>query len=93
MQYELTKYISKNKIIGKLKPQVKDFLAAQRLDSLFKKDITNEDLNIRSRAAFIPLDSKSRVSCPVSFRTFKIGIGKFQNVLIGGLFDRIFDEI
>ena len=62
-------YLAKNKIVGKLSSSVRDFLAAQRLDNLFKKDHEAiKELNIRSRAAFIPLDLKSRRPCPVSYR-------------------------
>jgi len=50
-------------------------IAVQRLKSLFKNEITNDDLNIRARAGLIPLDLKSRVACPITFRTFKIGLG------------------
>ena len=73
-QEQISKYLSKKaKSLKKLNPQVRDFLATQRLQQLFSKQ--PQELNIRARASLIPLDLKKRDHCPLTFRTFKIGQG------------------
>ena len=74
-QEQISKYLSKKSgtSVQKLNPQVRDFLATQRLQQLFSKEPT--ELNIRARASLIPLDLKKRDPCPLTFRTFKIGQG------------------
>ena len=75
-QEELAKYLSSRKgQLSKLSGQVRDFLALQRLSSLFDKVNKAPQLNIRARAALVPLDLKERSPCPISFRTFKVGLG------------------
>ena len=74
-QEQISKYLSSGKArsLEKLNPQVRDFLATQRLQQLFSKQ--SGELNIRARASLIPLDLKKRDHCPLTFRTFKIGQG------------------
>jgi len=78
-QEQIAKYLTENREkngqqISKLKPQIRDFLAAKKLNDIFNKDPV-KDLNIRARAVLIPLDMKKRTYCPLTFRTFKVGQG------------------
>ena len=73
-QEQISKYLSKKaNNIKKLDSKVRDLLASQRLNQIFSKEPA--ELNIRARASLIPLDSKKRQPCPLTFRTFKIGKG------------------
>ena len=75
-QEEISKYLAKKgDKFGTLKStKIRDFLAAKKLNDIFNKD-PPKNLNLKARACLIPLDLKKRNSCPVVFRTFKIGQG------------------
>jgi len=75
-QEQIAKYLAtkQGQHIKKLEPKIRDFLAAKKLNDIFNKD-PEKDLNIKARAVLIPLDMKKRSSCPLTFRTFKIGQG------------------
>jgi len=75
-QEQIAKYLTEKhgQQITNLKPKIRDFLAAKKLNDIFNKDPA-KDLNVRARAVLIPLDMKKRTSCPLTFRTFKVGQG------------------
>lgn len=75
-QEEITKYLSsrKGQSVTKLNREIRDFLASKKINEIFAKDPSKE-LNIKARAALVPLDLKKRSACPLTFRTFKIGLG------------------
>lgn len=75
-QEDITKYLASHRgsSVTKLNKEIRDFLASKKLNEIFAKDPSKE-LNIKARAALVPLDLKKRSACPLTFRTFKIGLG------------------
>lgn len=74
-QDEIAKYLAKKgQKVTKLSREVRDFLASKKLEEIFSKG-EEKDVKIQGRAALIPLDLKKRAPFPLTYRTFKIGLG------------------
>jgi hypothetical protein len=86
-QDEISKYLTRNHLNSKVKsinPTLRDFLAAQRLKEIFKVTKTDlDDLKVKARAALVPLDLKNRCPAPISYRSFKIGLGSQVDLDLG----------